>query len=191
MIRAGELHGRAVVDLDLAEKLGEIREVVLDPARAELAGLVVAQGHGLFASSADRRLVASSRIHAIGPDAVTVQSGPSEDASFDGLPMVSEVVGRKLVSHSGEFLGCIEDVLIQPETGRIVGYAFSKAAAGVLGQLFRKPGRQASNYVRGDANLRVGKDVIVVPDEAVVLNAEINGEPTTVRWSFRPQGGTA
>ena len=38
MIRATELGGRAVVDMDAAEKLGKIDKVILDPDGRRVAG---------------------------------------------------------------------------------------------------------------------------------------------------------
>ena len=41
MIRATELAGRAVVDIDAAEKIGTIDKIILDPDGKQVAGFVV------------------------------------------------------------------------------------------------------------------------------------------------------
>ena len=71
MIRATELGGRAVVDVDAAEKLGKIERVVLDPDARHVAGFVVSRGSSLF-NAGEHLMLAASCVHAIGPDAVTV-----------------------------------------------------------------------------------------------------------------------
>ncbi len=50
MIRATELGGRAVVDMDAAEKLGKIDKVILDPDGRRVAGFVVSRGSSLLSS---------------------------------------------------------------------------------------------------------------------------------------------
>ena len=43
-------------------------------------------------------------------------------ASLEDLPRVSDLTGRKVVSDQGRLLGTVDDVLIDENDGRIVGY---------------------------------------------------------------------
>ena len=159
MIRAKELGGRAVVDMDAAEKVGKIEKVILDPDARRVAGFTVAHGSSLISHGTRVTLPASS-VHAIGPDAVTVHGSVivNDLTRLDSLPRVSDVVGRKVVSRDGRLLGTVEDVIIDDEDGRIVGYALDE----------HKGSRSDhSAYLRADADLRAGKDLIVAPDDAV------------------------
>ena len=171
MIRATELGGRAVVDMDAAEKLGNIHKVILDPDGRRGAGFVVARGGSLFNAGPETTLSASA-VHAIGPDAITVRSAATTGADADRLerlPRVSDLVGRKVVSQDGQLLGTVDDVLIEPADGRIIGYALEGGSPlGKLENLLAGDKRdQRPAYIRADADLRAGQDLIIAPADAV------------------------
>lgn len=171
MIRASELGGRAVVDMEAAEKLGNIHRIILDPDGRRVAGFVVARGGSLFNAGPETTLPASA-VHAIGPDAVTVRSVAISDVEADRLerlPRVSDLVGRKVVSQDGQLLGTVDDVLLDTADGRIVGYALEggtrleKLENVLSGD--KKDHRRS--YIRADAELRAGHDLIIAPADAV------------------------
>ena len=169
MIRAHELIGRAVVDMDAAEKLGNVKGIIVSQGGERVAGFVVARGESIFGGGVNRNIPASA-VHVIGPDAITVSGaaagqGTSELAS---LPRVSDVMGRKMVSRSGRLLGSISDVLINPDDGTIVGFALGEGTKSKIENLFGAEKKGATGYVRADADLQVGRDLIVVPDDALV-----------------------
>jgi len=176
MIRATELGGRAVVDMDAAEKVGKIEKVILDPEARRVAGFTVAHGGSLISHGTRMTLPASS-VHAIGPDAVTVHGSVvvGDLAHLDDLPRVSDVVGRKVVSRDGRLLGKVEDVLINDEDGRIIGYELSE---------------HDGTYLRAETDLRTGRDLIVVPEDAVArdLASETQDarEPGPRHWEDAP-----
>jgi sporulation protein YlmC with PRC-barrel domain len=170
MKRSSELRGLAVVDLDAAEKVGTIDEVILDPESARVAGLVATSGHGLLGGG-KQTLIPASSVFAIGSDALTIRSmGDSTDTSdLAALPRLSHFSNRKMVTFGGKLIGTVSDVLIDIESGRIIGYAFDEQSGksgleGIFGGRSERP----LSYVRATANLRVGHDLIAVPDDAVV-----------------------
>jgi uncharacterized protein YrrD len=170
MIRATTLRGRSIVDLDSATKLGQLDDLALDPEGQRVAGLVVTQGPPLLGDRHERLLPAAS-VHAVGPDALTVRAGTdaAADAALAGLPRLTRITGHKAVTHSGRLLGVIDDVLIDPQDGRIVGYTLSDhGPAGRLEGLFAGRHTEPGAYIRADAEVRVGQDLIVVPDDGVV-----------------------
>ena len=172
MIRATELAGRAVIDLDAAEKLGSIDKIILDPDARRVAGFVVSRGASLF-GNATHAMVSASAVHAIGPDAITVRHAaePPDSPALEALPHASDLIGRKVVSTSGRFLGVVEDVLISGADGRIVGYQLASGAPlARLGTLVGKKHR--APYLRADAELRAGRELIVAPEEAVVESTD-------------------
>ena len=172
MLRLGELIGRAVVDMDAAEKVGEIDEIVFDPDQCMVAGLVVVHGKS-FLGGGTYRVIPATLVHSAGADAVTVSSSRLT-ASVDemaGLPRRRDVIGRKVVGQSGDLFGRIEDVLIDPADGRIIGYELGEPSAlGGLENLFGDSKARHRRYVRAEADLRVGSEIVVVPDEAVVAD---------------------
>jgi uncharacterized protein YrrD len=197
MIRASELRGRSVVDLDSAVKLGDVDEILLDPESRRVAGFSVGRGANLLGGGSPvEKFVPASAVHAIGGDVVTVRgAGQAGAADASAYPRLGHVVGRKMVTHGGTVLGPIDDVLIDPTDGRIVGYALGGKAGGALAGLFGgRDDAARGDYVRADADLRVGPELVVVPDDAVVsAGAERSPEaaaPTVFGWPD-PEPGTA
>src|SRR5207302_6040412 len=73
------------------------------------------------------------------------------------LPRLSDLLGQKMVTESGKLLGLIDDVLIDDQGARIVGYALGSGdPAARLGTLLGHEPTREPDYVRADANLRVG-----------------------------------
>jgi sporulation protein YlmC with PRC-barrel domain len=195
MLRGKELRGRAVVDLDAAEKVGALVEIVLDPASQRVAGLIVAQQAGGLGKGRQLVLPAPA-VRAVGPDAITVRRGC--DPGFElwqlsGLPRLSQIVGRKVVSYSGALLGTIDDVLIDDADGRILGYALGKRKPlQGLERWLAGDSKPPLDYVRADADLRIGAAMVLVPDEAVVRGTDRLAEPmpATVASSAAAPGWT-
>jgi uncharacterized protein YrrD len=179
VIRAKTLRGRAVVDLDHAEKVGRIDRIVLDPDARQVAAFLVSRGTSLTGDSVHMTVPASA-VHAIGPDALTIHRGHTTDAAvmdrIESLPKTSDLIGRTVVSEGGRFLGKIDDVLIRRDDGHIVGYTLGAAdLLKKLEALVRGGRKTPAPYLRADAELRTGKDLIVAP-EGSVSDANASGE---------------
>jgi sporulation protein YlmC with PRC-barrel domain len=179
MIRASGLYGRAVIDLDTAERVGEIDEIIVDPYGPGIAGYVVTCERSLF-SSKKRIIIPIEAFHAIGPDALTMRStGPTEyhTAHLDALPRLSELTGRRMVSFGGRLLGSVEDALISERDGRIIGYPLDRPGLGTwLDTVFGVGWKSDQpDYVRADAGLRIGARLIVVPDDAIAHGNDLQG----------------
>jgi uncharacterized protein YrrD len=167
MIRATELSGRAVVDMDAAEKLGHIDKIIIDPEGRRVAGFEISRG-GSFLGEKSSSTIPATSVHAIGPDAMTVRHPAdvnSDGDRFDQLPRVSDVIGRKVLSRDGRLLGVVDDVLISGADGQIVGYQLAEVNG--IGGLFGARKRARGPYLRADADLRAGRDLIVAPDDAL------------------------
>jgi uncharacterized protein YrrD len=195
MIRARQLDGRAVVDIDAAEKLGKIDEIILDPDAARVAGFTVTRAESLL-NGKHHVTVPASAVHAVGPDALTVHHRaavePLDDSIYKELPRVTDIIGRKVVSESGRLLGKVDDVLIDGSNGKILGYSLSEHnALHKLEQVFGLDGEpDKAQYLRADAVLRGGKDMIIAPDHAVsALGLDHADEEESAR--SRPAGFNA
>ena len=174
MIKTSQLVGRAVIDMEGAQRLGKIREIIVERDGQRLAGFVVVHGETIVGSGGTRRTVPASALHSIGPDAVTVRgSGTKERTNdLDKLPRMSDVIGHKMVTRSGRLLGSIDDVLIDGADGTIIGYVVGEGVRNRLENIFNPQRSRIHGYVRADADLKVGDKLIVVPDDAL-----IEGEP--------------
>lgn len=183
MIRATELAGRAVIDIDAAEKLGIIEKLILDPEGKRVAGFVVSEG-GRFAVNKVHTIIPSSAVHAMGPDAVTVKQDAvalADIGRLESLPRGSDVTGRKVVTEDGRYLGKVDDVLIERADGRIFGYLLAD-----------HKGTGKRPYLPADSNLRAGRELIVASEDAVKYEWKEDDEPaTTQRWSDPMPGASS
>ncbi len=166
---AKALRDRAVIQADTAEKLGNVQDVVLDPAAGVVDGLLVTRGQSLLGGTST--FVPTSQIRAIGPDAILALIRASENnppPDRPGSVRLSDLIGRKVVSQSGQLLGSVADVQIDDAGLRLVGYAMEDTSrSGTLKKVLFGRAGQSHEYVPADADLRVGPDAIVVPDDAV------------------------
>ena len=178
MIKANDLDGRAVVDLETAKKVGYVDEIYLDTDGAQIAAFQVSEGSKL-AGGGQKVLIPISAVESIGPEAIMVRpigathrEDGRQHGSIEGLPRLSHVTGHKVVTEGGKLVGAIDNVLIDGADGRIHGYTLKSAGwTGGLGDLFGT-NNDRPDYVRGDANLRLGEDLLVVPEDAIVYGAD-------------------
>jgi uncharacterized protein YrrD len=173
MIKGSQLVGRAVIDMEAAERLGKIKEIIVQRDGERVAGFVVLHGETLVGTAGKRRMIPASAVHSIGPDAMTVRgSAMQEVVELDNLPRMSDIIGHKMITQSGRLLGVIDDVLINRADGTIVGFVVGEGVRTKLENIFNPQRSRVRGYVRAEADLHVGKDLIIVPDDAL-----IEGEP--------------
>jgi uncharacterized protein YrrD len=130
-------------------------------------------------------MIPASAVHSIGPDAMTVRgSAMQEPVELDSLPRMSDIIGHKMVTQSGRLLGVIDDVLINRGDGTIVGFVVGEGVRTKLENIFNPQRSRVRGYVRAEADLHVGKDLIIVPDDAL-----IEGEPGVHEGDQKPQTG--
>src|SRR5207249_9300023 len=147
-------------------------------------GFVIVHGETIVGTGGTRRIIPASALHSIGPDAITVRGSAMKERSpgdLDRLPRMSAVIGHKMVTRSGRLLGSIDDVLINPADGTIVGFAVGAGVRTKLESIFNPQRSRIHGYVRADADLQVGNELIVVPDDAL-----IEGEPTAREGDQKP-----
>ncbi|MBV9010315.1 MAG: PRC-barrel domain-containing protein [Verrucomicrobia bacterium] len=199
MIKGSQLVGRAVIDMEAAQRLGKIKEIIVQRDGERVAGFVVAHGETIVGTGGTRRIIPASALHSIGPDAVTVRGSSLEKRvpdELDNLPRMSDVIGHKMVTRSGRLLGSIDDVLINGTDGTIIGFAVGEGVRNKLESIFNQQRSRIHGYVRADADLQVGNELVVVPDDALIegepasekgdANAPVKtDEPATHGWGER------
>jgi uncharacterized protein YrrD len=174
MIKGSQLVGRAVIDMEAAERLGKIKEIIVQRDGERVAGFVIVHGETMVGTGGKRRMIPASAVHSIGPDAMTVRgSAMQELAELDNLPRMSDIIGHKMITQSGRLLGIIDDMLINRADGTIVGFVVGEGVRNKLENIFNPQRSRVHGYVRADANLHVGNELIVVPDDSL-----IEGEPS-------------
>jgi uncharacterized protein YrrD len=182
MIKGSQLVGRAVIDMEAAERLGKIKEIIVQRDGERVAGFVVVHGETIVGTGGKRRVIPASAVYSIGPDAMTVRgSAMQELAELDNLPRMSDIIGHKMVTQSGRLLGVIDDMLVNRTDGTIVGFVVGEGVRSKLENIFNPQRSRIHGYVRADADLHVGKELLVVPDDAL-----IEGEPGAHEGDQKP-----
>jgi uncharacterized protein YrrD len=182
MIKGSQLIGRAVIDMEAAERLGKIKEIIVQRDGERVAGFIVVHGETIVGTGGKRRMIPASAVYSIGPDAMTVRgSSMQELAELDNLPRMSDIIGHKMVTQSGRLLGVIDDMLINRADGTVVGFVVGEGVRNKLQKVFNPQRPRVHGYVRAEADLHVGKELIVVPDDAL-----IEGEPSVHEADQKP-----
>ena len=158
IVRAGDLIGMPVITLDEARTIGEVRDVLFDPAESAFVGFTV-RGRGLL-SPPMIGLLPAAAIASTGQDAVMISSAEDivreRDAIREQISERREVPGNDVVTESGEPLGTVSDVVLE----------LGEGAAGVVGYCVTLDnGREL--VVPAPENAPDWADAIVVPDEIV------------------------
>jgi uncharacterized protein YrrD len=161
-MRFSEIKNRAVVDLDSAQKIGQLESLVLDPAYREVVGLKIKSG-GLFGPT---EFLPISRLKNIGQDAITISqpleaavasgSQDTSDSQLKNLPDLQHIVGKQVVTSNGKLLGDIHDITLDSSNLAITGYEIS--TGGLFAKKHQIPATQEINF---------GPAMVVIPDQLV------------------------
>jgi sporulation protein YlmC with PRC-barrel domain len=125
MIRLAPTRGRRVVNRDTAETLGKVKRVLVDPTSARAVALE------LSGTPSDRALVEWPDVAGFGPDAIVVPSGEvlrgprdaREEAFVAGR---SEVLGKRVLTDTGQLLGELKDVELEESSGDVRAFELDR-----------------------------------------------------------------
>jgi uncharacterized protein YrrD len=153
---ARQLNGKAIIDIQTGEKIGQVDDLLFDPNTLGIGALLFSEG-GLF--NRQSQSLPAINVQVWGKDVLLVNRSGTGGA-LDQMPGKDEFVklsdqlrGRYVVSTAGERVGQIDDVLID-DRGRLVGYDLSQVfIQGRLAELKRIPVEATSS---------LGKDVLIV-----------------------------
>jgi len=117
MTSTGNVHsidvliGRVVLSRATANKLGQTHDILVDPAKGEMAGLSIRM------VDESLRLVDYQDISSFGPDAVMIKSDesalPVENSPLKVLPLArNNLIGVKVVTEGGKLVGQIAHVYL-------------------------------------------------------------------------------
>jgi len=164
MMNTNHVNGLTVVSIGTGERLGSVSEILLGPAADHVAAFAIAAGGGglLSSSTPQTRWVSANDVHAIGPDAMTVENDSVLRESPDAGEMtpISVLVGEKVVTEGGTFVGQVASAEIDEHTMSVTGLEVSPG--------FFKSKKLVSTV-----------DVITVGDEIVVVADAVCGPPST------------
>jgi sporulation protein YlmC with PRC-barrel domain len=142
--RATLLAHRPVVDVSRVEQMGAVADLVFDPHRRQLVGLLLQRPgpEGTIVEMARRALgsalgltfVSMEQVIALHGDVVTVDLSRGAPESAAPLPRLSKVVGFAVVTTRGQRLGRLVDLLLDSEGRRIQSYLVARGGHGVMPQ---------------------------------------------------------
>ena len=158
--RLSEMIGKTVVSVDSGEKLGTISDALLEPGEVRLMGLVV--GHGILGKE---HVLPLEDVQTVGRDTVLARTDERLIDPRDWrareveTTRTSTLRGRPVVSGAGERLGQVTDLLVDEQTGAFGGLEVETRSFGGL--------RHHRSVIPSTPTPRIGKDAIVVPEQAV------------------------
>ncbi|HYY55949.1 MAG TPA: PRC-barrel domain-containing protein [Pyrinomonadaceae bacterium] len=172
------LIGRIVLSRATANKLGPIRDLVVEPSKGELAGLLVQM------PDESLRLIDYREIYSFGPDAVMINSDesaiPAPDSPLKGLPLArGNLVGVKVITEGGKLLGNIANLYIHlAETSLLVYEVRSSLLDKLLGHALYFPASVGCALSEDAARIVVPNDTAEKADHALdALAARLFGPP--------------
>jgi uncharacterized protein YrrD len=147
--------GKSIVTADTGQRLGQTADVLFDSDRTHVIGLVVSGGW--FKNEA---VLPYEHVHALGGDAVIARgTGHLMDAkewkqSGRGVQRSSALTGKPIVTATGERLGVVSDIAVDPESGAVRAIEVRSPKAG--GLLTRRA------MMPAETGIKVGRDFLVV-----------------------------
>ena len=139
-MKFSELKGRAVVNLDDSSKIGEVEDLMIEQVSRRIINLKVRTG--MFSAA---KLVPATDVKNVGADAVTISvgtghagqagaatlPGSTSDQQDNGnessvgtasLVKLTGILGNKVVTDAGTFVGELHDILLDWSDLMITGY---------------------------------------------------------------------
>jgi uncharacterized protein YrrD len=181
-MNATKLRGMPVVSIQTAERLGEVRDILVDTSSQRLVALELKQG-----SSSTGETVPVEDIYSVGKDAITLReertasSLSEEDPGHEelragrpeGVVALKKLQGAKALSFSGNLLGTISDLEVDPATFEITAYELgSGGLAGLTGGHKRLHATPDSRFLN---------DILMVPDTAQMTSGDRSREIDAAR----------
>lgn len=167
MYRSKRLYSLPVISLSDGEELGKVQGVLIDPEAVALAALILDYRKGLFR---EPRLIPFEHITSFGDYAVTVKDSgacervnqsPHLAALFRRSP---RILGTKVLTEDGNFLGTVEEFYFDPATGKINGLELGNS---LLNNIMR-----GKTVIKGCVITTIGKSAIIVKSDAEAISRE-------------------
>jgi uncharacterized protein YrrD len=156
LVTGSAIRGLPVVTIDGGEDVAEVRDLIYDPEAGRLVGLTLNKRG--FLAGRRREVLAADGIHAIGRDAVMIETEESlvapkaAPAEFRAASAERDVTGNEVLTEQGKGLGTVKDVVVLVGSdGEVVGYEIATAPGGTA-------------YIPLPSQLAISGSALVVPD---------------------------
>ncbi|MDA8236183.1 MAG: PRC-barrel domain-containing protein [Clostridia bacterium] len=158
MLKGRQVLSLPILTLDKGIQLGEVKDLIYDPETGYFQGVTMEDGGWLWGA----KIIRFEEFNSIGQDALTIAGEEAvcytaKDGDAKHLyKNRKDITGYKVMTTGGKDLGTVEDILLQPETGKITGFEISD---GVINDLLA--GRAELYW---DELPTIGEGTVVVAD---------------------------
>lgn len=175
---AASFVGMPVYSLEKATKLGYIKDVIYDSQNSKLMAFTM-EYPGLF--SPTRYVLPFENVRSVGRDALMVENS---QALIPGRqkPEISRIIDSNhttsdkiVMTASGNDLGRVSDVIIDPDSGEAVSYIVSSGLAQSIGR--------GKDYVDAGHASVIGPSAVIVPDDVETTLRE--QEPGGLKGAYK------
>ncbi len=181
-MKATDLRHKAVVTIQNAERVGTVKDVLVDTEAQRIAALQV-EG----AARTEPETIPIDRVRSIGKDAIMLEeaeakaqpSRPGKTGPGEGVVRLDELLGGKVLSYEGNLLGTLVDLGFDTTTFQITDYEVRP------GGLVDITGRR--KRLGASPDIHFGKGIITVPEAAYGAPEEAE-EAAETRGEERARG---
>lgn len=155
------LKGMPLVDVGTGNRLGDLEDVLLSHDHRYVEAYTVRGG---FLRKGEAFPAGNATI---GADAIAVRLPPrvevaSDVQRFKTLPGAHRLLSMALLTETGQIVGRVTDVRLDPHSGAVVGYEVRPASEGLADRMRRTPPR----VLPATAIQQHGADALIVTDAA-------------------------
>jgi len=167
-----EISGIPVISIETGQRLGTVDQIVLEPDGRTIAAFTVQSvtGGGMLSpEQPTASWLLADDIHAIGPDAVTVNNPDRLRETIDRKDylLVGDLIRRKVVTEGGALIGDVAAVNFDQQSREVTGFDIS-------GGLFK-----ANPTIDIQHLVNIGSDLIIVDDSTSAEQTAAAGDTTT------------
>lgn len=169
MKKSRKLISMPIVSLAEGMQIGSVRSLVVDPAKMEVAALIIDQ-RGWFR---DQKIIPYAKVKSVGNDAVTIDQSSNVQKPIslpELLKLIKEranPVGTRVIAENGTVIGTVDEFYVDEATGKITGLEVSGK---LLESLYK-----GKAVLPIDSVITIGSDVIVVTNDAESTLQKIDG----------------
>jgi uncharacterized protein YrrD len=156
LVTGSAIRGLPVVTINGGEDVAEVRDLIYNPEAGRLVGLTLNKRG--FLAGRRREVLPATAIHAIGRDAVMVDSEeslvhPKEAPEEVGTASAErDVTGNEVLTEQGKGLGTVKDVVVLVGSdGDVVGYEIETTSGGTA-------------YIPLPSQLAISGSALIVPN---------------------------
>jgi uncharacterized protein YrrD len=154
-----KLRGHPLIDISTGKTIGEVDNLLLDQQRRGIQAFVTKGG--LFHKAS---LVPAIQAK-IGADAVTFQPGAlagQDTAWLEALPKASQILGMRVLSNSGQLLGSVVELRIDPDGTALAALELAPEQTGIPHRL-----GGARRLLMATSVISYGPDTIIATQEGL------------------------